>query len=274
MGKLKLKEKNNKKGRTNLKTAIVPIFAALLVAAILTFLFHSFTQHNEDILVAARPLTAETILTTDDLRWKNVPGSQVSRNSILRKDTPIDNIIGQKLLVSLDANQAITYNILQYIPGGIYAKLLPPGMLAIAIPAPSIGMIAPGDHVDILLTRGMNEIAPNVGAKLLTQPVLRNILVLGPLKPAPQPPEQNRFGRAPQQPQIIIVQVTPTQAQVINLAQRMGTISILVVTNKEGKPVYQHRYLTNQNEENFPEPPTMTIIQGASMSSVQLEENQ
>ncbi|MEO0622425.1 MAG: Flp pilus assembly protein CpaB [Pseudomonadota bacterium] len=75
------------------------------------------------------------------------------------------------------------------------------------------GFIAPGDRVDVLMTRG-------AGATLSSTVILQNILVIA------VDHETNQQSNAPRVGRTATVEVTPETAQKLQLAQRLGRLSL------------------------------------------------
>jgi len=97
------------------------------------------------------------------------------------------------------------------------AQKLKDGKRAFSIPINAItgvaGFIAPGDRVDILLTR-------RVGQQLESSIIMRNLLVIA----VDQKTEGQISG--PQTASIATVEVTTTQAQKLSVAQQLGGLSL------------------------------------------------
>lgn len=94
---------------------------------------------------------------------------------------------------------------------------LSPGTRAMAIKVDAVtavgGFVTPGDHVDLLLTRGRAE-------ELMTDTILRNIRVIGVDQ------KSDEMNDRPDVAATVTVEVTAEQGQVIALAQQAGTLSL------------------------------------------------
>ena len=101
---------------------------------------------------------------------------------------------------------------------------LSPGTRAMAIKVDAVtavgGFVTPGDHVDLLLTRGR-------GDELMTDTILRKIRVVGVDQ------KSDEMSNSPDVAATVTVEVTAEQGQVIALAQRAGTLS-LALRNGDG----------------------------------------
>jgi pilus assembly protein CpaB len=107
-------------------------------------------------------------------------------------------------------------------PGGrvVLSATLGAGMRAVSLRSNEIagvaGFVLPGDRVDILLTRTVAGASPTI----VTQVLGENVRVLGVDQ------SDNDEANAPVVARAVTVEVTPNQAQVIALAQSVGTVSL------------------------------------------------
>src|SRR4029077_9128676 len=102
--------------------------------------------------------------------------------------------------------------------------VLSPGARAIAIPVAtsgaSTGLLYPGDHVDVILTQTFKN-DPPLTRRSVSETVVESLRVLS-VDPgdAKSPPAANGFGRS------VILEVTPEQAEKINVATELGKLSL------------------------------------------------
>ena len=169
------------------------------------------------VVVAAEPLKFGDVLTPAKLKLINVPGTMPTgaypsiREAVGEGNrTALRDINADEMLLSMS------------ITGGegrlASSSLLGPEMRAVAVPlsetAGAGGFVAPGDRVDVLLTREMDQ-----GAAY-TQAIVQGarILAVGQLADTSQT-----------DPVIVnsaTLEVTPVEAQRIALAQKIGSITL------------------------------------------------
>ena len=119
-------------------------------------------------------------------------------------------------------------------PGGRLnlSSMLDPGMQAISIHTSDVsevsGYVLPGDHVDMILTRAVGD------AGQITQVLAEDLKVLGVDQVADQSADK------PIVVKTITVEVTPPQAQLINLGQAVGSISLSLRPITDDTPLVTH----------------------------------
>ncbi len=130
------------------------------------------------------------------------------------------------------------------------------GMRAFTIPINAIsgvaGLIAPGDRVDILLTRTINR-------ELTTSIILQNVFVIATDQLSNTETSRTRVARS------ATVEVNPTDAQKLALAQQVGRLSLTLrgmgePTGEETAPI-QIKDLPDQPEQIAPQ----QVEQGTSV---------
>ncbi len=134
------------------------------------------------------------------------------------------------------------------------AQALSPNSRAMAIKVDAVtavgGFVTPGDHVDILLTRGDSD-------SLMTDTILRNIRVVAVDQ------SDDELSDKPDVAATVTVEVSAEDGQVIALAQRAGTLSLALRTpdTKDETPVERLRL-----SDLVPEPvvePVAEVVEAA-----------
>jgi pilus assembly protein CpaB len=101
----------------------------------------------------------------------------------------------------------------------VLSATLGEGMRAVSLRSNDVagvaGFVLPGDRVDILLTRSVGD-----GNQTVTQVLAENVRVLGVDQ------SDNDEASAPVVARAVTVEVTPQQAQVVALAQSVGSVSL------------------------------------------------
>ena len=113
---------------------------------------------------------------------------------------------------------------------GFLAAVLKPGMRAVTVGVDAItgtaGLIWPGDRVDLILTQTLDgpQLAP--GQRIAAETVLQNALVIAidQLLVQGAAPE----GPGPQNPRTVTLEVTSRDADRVQVAERIGRLSLAV----------------------------------------------
>jgi pilus assembly protein CpaB len=202
---------------------------------------------REEILVAAMPLAAGTLLRAPDVTWQAIsrpaePGEIVRPSAAVREAQPKadeevrSEIYGAALRNAVSAGDPIRRDPIAtggpIRRGGIVKPgdrdflqlVLSPGARAIAIPVAtggaSTGLLYPGDRVDVILTQKFSDSTAPLTRRSVSETVVENLRVLVidamDAKTAPG----NTFGRT------VTLEVMPDQAEKINVATELGKLSL------------------------------------------------
>lgn len=222
------------------------IFAILLlvsVGLIVVLLIHAMPHRivtvavspapQEEILVAARPLSAGLLLREQDVTWLARSGpaqegdilrpSAETRAAKPESDEARTAVYGAALRADRAEHQPIRRSTIVK-PGDrdFLATVLTPGTRALTIPvsaaAGGTGLMFPGDHVDVMLTQSFkNEDAP-LTRRSVSETVVENLRVLA----IDTSTKSGAGGNA----LTVTVEVLPQQAEKINVAQELGKLSL------------------------------------------------
>lgn len=187
---------------------------------------------NEDdavrprFLVASRDLSASTLLQDLDLDWKALERGAPTTGLLLQDSTPLAPLRGSYLKSAVKTGQTITRDMV-IRPGeqGFIVAALQPGMRAVSFPISQVGAvagyIAPGDHVDIMMTHSASSSQDStLNPRTFTETIFKNIKLLG---------LENRISPQSGRPSIggtATVEMTPRQAEELMLAMQMGALSL------------------------------------------------
>jgi pilus assembly protein CpaB len=190
---------------------------------------------TDEVLVAATALPVGTLLRAKDVAWRPTDGAQAGQ--IVRPPTAAGNS-------NLDLDQharsevygaALRSNVMggEPISRGAIVKpgdrdflqvVLSPQARAIAIPVAtggaSTGILYPGDRVDVILTQTFKN-DPPLARRSVGETVVEDLRVLAidALESRPNG-TVNGFGRT------VTLEVTPEQAERINVATELGKLSL------------------------------------------------
>ena len=232
-----------------------PIVATLFVislVAVAVVLTHMASQKGAasvpktQILVATLALPQGTLLREQDVTWQ--PFAETQPGQIVRPDIAAleanpelegqtrASVYGAVLRHELAAGEPIRRSAIVK-PGerDFLQVVLVPGERAISIPVTtggaSTGLLSPGDRVDVILTQNFkNEGAANapLTRRSVSETVVDNLRVLAidspealnPSKSVAATPAAAPFGRT------VTLEVTPEQAEQINVATELGKLSL------------------------------------------------
>jgi pilus assembly protein CpaB len=182
------------------------------------------------VVVAATPLYFGNTVRREHLREIEWPAGAVPPGSF----GSVDDLLGEEgerrvALRAIEINEPVLKNKISGFGGrASLSTILAPEMRASTIRVNDIngvaGFVLPGDHVDIMLTRGTGR---NNDTDLLTDILLQNVKVLAIDQDANEDRAQPAVVKA------VTLEVTPVQAQKLVLAQRLGQLSLALrnITN-------------------------------------------
>ncbi len=226
------------------KTILTGLFLISLAVAVIVILRAMPGQVDanadapkQEILVATVPLAAGTLLRAQDVRWQPVtrpvePGEIVRPSEAARQTKPgIDEetraeVYGAAVRPARDtaAGEPIRRgNIVRPGDRDFLQVVLTPGARAIAIPVAtsgaSTGLLFPGDRVDVILTQNFKSEGAAITRRSVSETVVENLRVLAVDALDAKAPSGS-FGRT------VTLEVTPTQAEKINVATELGKLSL------------------------------------------------
>lgn len=194
-----------------------------------------------EVLVTAAQLPPGTLLRAQDVTWHTADRPADSQ-MILRptekqraEDAHIDEktlagVFGAAVRMSVAAGDPITKDVIVKPGDRDFLRIvLPPGQRAIAIPVKtggaSTGLLDPGDHVDVILTQKFDEKAEPMARRSVSETVAEDLRVLAidavsTDRQAAAVQQADGFGRT------VTLEVTPAQAQKINVATELGKLSL------------------------------------------------
>ena len=183
------------------------------------------------------PLAAGTLLRAQDVRWQSItrpaePGEIVRPSEAARQVKPeLDEearaeVYGAAVRPARDsaAGEPIRRgNIVKPGDRDFLQVVLSPGARAIAIPVAtsgaSTGLLFPGDRVDVILTQNFKGEATVITRRSVSETVVENLRVLA-IDTLDAKAPSGSFGRT------VTLEVTPQQAEKINVATELGKLSL------------------------------------------------
>jgi pilus assembly protein CpaB len=190
------------------------------------------------VFVPAAQVPIGTIITPEQLARMDITESALTGEMI------VADAAGQEFLAGSVARQVLPQGVpiarsFVVRPGdrGFLAAVLPKGMRAITIPVDAIaglsGLALPGDRVDVILTYSIAD----GGAARASETVNSNLRVLAfDQRLGPAAPPKDKEGKAEGAPvaKTATLEVSPRQAEVITLAQTLGSLSLVLNSVRDG----------------------------------------
>jgi pilus assembly protein CpaB len=212
------------------------------------------TIATEDVLVASHELTFGSILSAADMHWQAWPKTNLPEGVIRKSVSPnaMTDYNGAMLRSNLYSGEALHSESLGK-GANFMSSLLTQGMRAVSINIDANGsntaggFILPNDHVDVLQTS-------HSGDGFVTEPLLLNVRVL-----AIGQTVQEKNNEKVVSGTSATIEVTPRQAAILVLAQRVGQVSLILRSTVD----------VNTSEGELPEQPVKTIVKYGVAQQVQ-----
>lgn len=228
------------------KTLLTILFLLSLGVAAWLFL-HALPQSatadvqptpKQEVLVAAVPLSAGTLLRAEDVAWRPAAGD-VEPGTIVRplaavhteRDEQARNeVSGAAVNADLTRGEPLRRTLLVK-PGDrdFLQVVLTSGARAIAIPISSAGagtgLLNPGDRVDVVLTQNFNS--EGLARRSVSETIAQNLRILA----IDAGNAQGGAGRS------VMLEVTPEQAEKVGVAAELGKLSLLLRRAGDSAPV-------------------------------------
>ncbi|MDB5394234.1 MAG: cpaB [Rhodospirillales bacterium] len=180
------------------------------------------------VLVADKDLPAGTLLHDSDLRWQSWPDDQLS-DAYLRKDRDDAHALdGGVVRLRIAKGEPVgAGRVVKPGERGFLAAVLSPGTRATSVlltaTSDVAGLILPGDHVDLILSHPIaNERQPNAPARLAAETVLSDLRVVAIDQSI------NDQDKKPLSGKTATFEVTPKQAEIIEVAKLLGNLSLVL----------------------------------------------
>jgi pilus assembly protein CpaB len=177
------------------------------------------------VLVATQDIPLGTTLESGSLAWRDWPATGVSDRFIVRDGSgeQMGKVVGAIARASLYAGEPISEGKLIQSANGFMSAILPAGMRAVAtrISADTSagGFILPNDHVDVIMTRQLEDgQGVENGTRYTTETILNNVRVLA----IDQTIEEIK-GEKVVVGQTATLELTPQQAQILSVAEQISS---------------------------------------------------
>jgi pilus assembly protein CpaB len=183
------------------------------------------------VLAAASTLRAGTLLKPDDIEAREMPESEAPAGA--RKDSPQARaeLFGAMVRQTLLQHQVVLpADVMRPGDHGFLAAVLTPGRRATSVGVDAVsgtaGLIWPGDHVDLILTEEVMD-PKNPGLRrIAAETVLKDVRVIAIDQQLVQ--GGNQSGANEPASRTVTLEVTPEDAERVNVAARLGKLSLAV----------------------------------------------
>ena len=186
-------------------------------------------QPVAQVVVARQDLPAGSVVGPETVALRELPLDGLPSSAV--RPEGFDAVAGARLAVALRSGEPLIASALSMTDPGAFASQVRSGVRALTVAVDEVnalsGMLQPGDRIDLLLSarppaRPGQDAAPDV-----TVPLMQDVPVLATgrqYRPAGEPAAEG----AARTYTTITVQVDPTQAQKLIVAQRAGRLTALL----------------------------------------------
>ncbi len=188
-----------------------------------------------EVLVAADDIALGDSVRASDLKWQAWPTDAATGGYIIRASKPdaIARLSGAIARAPFLKGEPIkAQKLIRASEGGVMAAILPSGMRAVSTPireeTAAGGFILPNDRVDVIVTR---EVRTARGDEHASETVLSNVRVLAIGQNIEQKGDE-KIAKG----KTATLELTPSQAEVLTLAQQMGDISLALRSLADANP--------------------------------------
>jgi pilus assembly protein CpaB len=215
----------------NLSKNLILLLASLVVGVLVVVVSAFWIRsHNATelvtVVVAAQKIESGVSLRAEYLRTTDWPKASLPHGA----ETSIDKLLGRVTRTPVEPNELILERMLLHAgASGSLAAVITPGMRAVAIPVNEVAGVAgfafPGNYVDVLLS------TKDDSGQATSKIVLQRVLVLAVDQDRSIKDEtKGRIGKA------VTLEVTPQQAEKIDVARAVGTLSLALRSQEDGLP--------------------------------------
>lgn len=205
-----------------------------------------------DVLVAAKDIPIGGTLDASTTQWAPWPKSAVFAGAIVRQgqQTPAEALEGRTRRAVAKGEPMLKAAMIDDKQSNFVAASLSSGHRAVAINVNAqssvAGFVTPGDRVDVVLTydvklpsdEELRKAAMPVINRLAAETILENVRVLASDQQIDRK-EQIKVGKT------VTLEVTPQQAEILILAGRMGTLSLMLRSIGDTSPAQEAAITTD-----------------------------
>jgi len=221
---------------------VAVLIMAVVAAVLLRGLFISVNTPSEkheamaEIQVASAALPIGLLLKGDDLGWKEIPASQVTKGQIVKGSPVAKRLLGAVTRRAIDDGATVEEKDVVFPDSpGFLAAALHPGTRAVSVAIDDVtgnaGLILPGDRVDLLLTQRITQADSADIPKVASETILSDVRVIavGSLMRLPDADANgNAAASAPssRNARTLTLEVDPRDGEKVTVASRLGQLSL------------------------------------------------
>lgn len=207
----------------------------------------SVAMDTREVLVAVTPIPAGSFIRVEKhFDWTAWPSDNVHESYITRGDQDINGFNGAVARTDILAGEPVVASrVVKPDEGGFMSAVLNADMRAVSIAvnatSGNAGFIFPGDRVDLILTHSLPITSDADQPGVASETFVTDVRVLA---------VDQRFNNSDNTvllARTVTLEVTPRQAEMINVAQELGKISLslrslakatpVLLVDKDGKPL-------------------------------------
>jgi pilus assembly protein CpaB len=189
------------------------------------------------VLTASRALPAGTLLRSEDIAWREIGPDGVRPGNLVQGQVSEADFLGASARRAFaNGEPLVTSDLLKLSDKRFLAAVLKPGARAISISVDAAqsasGLIMPGNHVDVILTQNLGEVAGEGKRRVVAETILQNIRVIAVdqainQQGKPQPGGPLLFGEV-RVPKTVTLELTKHQAEMVFVALQLGHLQLSV----------------------------------------------
>jgi pilus assembly protein CpaB len=246
----------------NSRTLIMMVVAiAIAIATVIVVKNHSAGDGGLKVLVATGDISAGSFIHADkDVTWVDWPQASLSPSYITPDVHKIEEFNGAVARYPIASGGPITTtSVVRASEGGFMSAVLQPGMravsIAVSLTSGNAGFVFPGDKVDLLLTHKI-PVKESTGndSVLASETFIQDVRVLAIDQMLDNPENKAVVAKT------ITLEVSPKQAEMINVASSLGSISVSLRSLEGNKAVVAAK-------PGEKEPPAITILPQNAVSN-------
>lgn len=207
-------------------------------------------MNTTHVLIASRKINLGDMVDSSFFKWQKWPknalnSSLIDQASNMNAMADYDKAIARRSFVEGEAINPRKF--IKHGSGGVMAALLTSGMRAVSTKikeeTAAGGFILPDDHVDVILSRQLK--GEGRGSKYVSNTVLSNVRVLaiGQVIDSPK-------GKKTAEGRTATLELTPGQAEILMLANKMGDVSLALRSLSKKTKVNGDDGVTNLRGDN------------------------
>jgi pilus assembly protein CpaB len=189
------------------------------------------------VLAASHPISTDTLLRPDDMRWIELPATEATHDYVVRGAASEEEYIGALARRDFQANEPfLAASLVKKTERSFLAAVLAPEDRAVTISvdasATASGLVLPGDHVDVILTQNLGDRAGDSANREVGEDILKDVRVVAvdqSLSHSSAPvASQGTYAQDQHTPRTVTLELSDRDAQKLIVATQLGKIDLSV----------------------------------------------